>query len=174
MIDKNEVPGITFYDCDLLLPEEIMIRRKKKYFKPVKGLVYLIQLSRDRYKMGFTAQADEAEARVKSARTWVPEAELIATWPAISTWELPARHFVVGQCELEVKGGSEVFQDATAKRTKTNRKGEILNQVDQFFQRMPSVDSIEEPYALGAETAINDGDTDGQVIPIQREEENVE
>ena len=83
MLDRDELKcddSWTVYD-DF---EDEMPGRKKKYFKPEKGFVYLIRLSPEgRYKVGFTAK-DDAQHRAASARTWVPEAELIAVWPSVS------------------------------------------------------------------------------------------
>ena len=60
------------------------------------GLIYLLRLHPPgRFKIGFTGDRKTLERRLKEARTWIPEAALVKTWPALEKHERMAR-FVMG------------------------------------------------------------------------------
>ncbi len=138
--------------------EGIMAGRKKKYFKPTRGWVYLIRLfPKDRYKIGFTAKND-SKHRLKSARTWIPEAKLVAEWESVSTWETLARAFVTSRCDVQTMGGSEVL-------VAVDDQLEVVETLDEFFQRLPEVDTLSAPFSKGVAPEAKEGD---QVLPLKK------
>lgn len=141
--------------------EDCMPGRKKKYFKPEIGLVYLIKLFPEgRYKVGFTAK-DDAEHRATSAKTWVPEAELKAVWPSVSTWEMPARVFALTECKAQMVGDSEVFDGIKDQL-------DLVNKLDEFFQRMPPIENLSAPYAKGAKEGEDDEQANSDDLGVVR------
>ena len=62
------------------------------------GEIYVMELfPPGRVKIGFTTNAAN---RLKEAQTWIPEAKLLASWPALKMWEAPVRDALIeGEAE---------------------------------------------------------------------------
>lgn len=107
-----------------------------------RGIIYLIRLSPDRVKLGFTSEPS-VKGRVKSARTWIPEAECIGFWSGLSSWEPLARAWLEHHSELAQVGESEVFEGMRNQR-------EVLSLMQNFFRHI-------QPEGKSAELVSIDG-----------------
>lgn len=66
------------------------------------GLIYLVRLHPPgRFKIGFTKDRQTLEKRIGDAKTWVTEAEIVGTWPAVEKWERLARFVITSSESIE-------------------------------------------------------------------------
>ena len=110
--------------------------RARKYARYQPGLIYLFDLTGDRVKIGFTAEATPA-TRLSAAKCWVPEAEELAHWPAMKTWENLVWYHVVGKLDMKPIGNSEVFIGVA-------NKLEVKQELDRFFAMLPELEVIDQ------------------------------
>jgi hypothetical protein len=101
------------------------------------GHFYLLQLEPKhdpgRFKLGFSS---DLESRLDDLLTVVPLAKLIATWPALRSWERTAIVSVAQDAEAI---SQEVFR--------TDRLEEVIAAADRFFSVMPKLPAqIQMPY----------------------------
>ena len=70
-----------------------IINTMPRAYSEREGRIYLMQLyPPNRFKVGYTKDEDTLKGRLREARTWVPEAEVIGQWPALEKWEKQARY----------------------------------------------------------------------------------
>lgn len=100
-----------------------------------KGWIYLVHLSpNDRVKIGFTIE-EGTSARLVEATRWVPDAKLIDSWPAMSSWETLARKWLVGQANLVPIPDTELL-------TGVIDIGQVREEMNRLFFMLPAVDTI--------------------------------
>ena len=113
--------------CTTRVNDEMPPRYKQEH-----GFVYLIKLfPADRMKIGFASKS--VDERLKSAQTWIPEAELIKSWSSMRTWEPIARNWArANDDNIRILGSSEVLTGVTQIQP-------FVERLDEFFERMDAI-----------------------------------
>ena len=118
------------------------MERRKYLSRGQPCYVYLIQLTADRIKVGITEE-QSAAGRLTSAKPWVPDAEVIRTWPAFASWEPIAFAWIEYKFDLD-KLGNETYGNVRDIRA-------VEQEIDNLMQRLPQVD-VEKAQAFMSKT----------------------
>lgn len=112
------------------------------------GLIYLVRLyPNNRYKVGFTENEATLERRMKEARTWVPEATPVRTWPALEKYEAMVRY--VMQSRLPVKRAlcefpfSDWSRSAGGEVIDGDSEARLIERADSLFNKFLLVEDDE-------------------------------
>ena len=109
------------------------------------GLIYAIALCpKGRFKIGWT-KGQDALARLGEAKRWVPEAELIAQWPARQGWEKIVRYVIASDLPVNVALGgyatSNSEQNYAGMEVIYNSKEEVVKsrgeEIIQILSQLP-------------------------------------
>ena len=143
-------------DCDLAL--DIFNARSRETVMPRAasdkvGMIYLVRLHpSNRYKVGFTENEATLAGRMKEARTWVPEATPLRTWPALEKHEALVRYVMQSRLPVARALGEFPFSDWSR-----NAGGEVIDgdseirlieRADSLFNKFLFVEDEEDERPL--------------------------
>ena len=131
MID-NELHISVFYSLDDIGDGEMAQGHKSGYSI---GWISLVSTGGDRVKIGFTSE-ENLSRRVGEARRWAAQAEEVAKWPGMSSWEPLARDFVEGQLRIVRIADTEQFPGVLDVQ-------KVKQCLDRLFSILPDLETID-------------------------------